>query len=181
MKRTSNITFLLSSLAMASVALGACEKKDPTPSKDTEVVKESAEVAIEKPELPSKPAQPTHTHSHSGEGTPTDLKTIMIGLGTDMASVQSGLWIDDFERIAENAMKVANHPEVTSDEKARIMETLGNDFGAFVAMDKAAHHGALKLAEAAETKNATNTLEALASLQTNCVSCHSQFRSKLVR
>ena len=154
-------------LALLSFSLVACEKGES---------KSAPEPAPTKAQAEDPPAADTATQSLPPAG---QLKGIMIGLGADMAVLQSGLWIEDFEIIATSAMKVADHPKVSDSEKERIIKTLGDDFGAFVAMDKAVHGGAVKLAEAAKKHHWPNVLNELTTLQGNCVTCHAQFRTRL--
>ncbi len=161
-------TLTLSLLAAASVGFAGCEKKDDTAS---EPAKKS-----EPADVQTKPAIQAPAPVAADPGA---LKTIMAALGDEMTLVQSGLWTDNFELIATSAMKVADHPHVADEEKSRLIKTLGDDFGAFVALDKVVHGSAVKLSEVAKTKDLQGTLKELAVLQTACVGCHSQFRARL--
>lgn len=164
-------TLTLSLLAAASFGIAGCEKKEETASEPTK----KAEPA----EVQTKPA--VQAPAPVAAADPGALKTIMAALGDEMTLVQSGLWTDNFELIATSAMKVADHPHVKDEEKQRLIKTLGDDFGAFVALDKVVHGSAVKLSEVATAKDLEGTLKELSVLQTGCVTCHTQFRARLTQ
>lgn len=152
-------TFGLLALAIAGVSLNACGKAEST----------------------SEPAgNGANSDSDFVAGAAGELRTIMVALGDDMGQLHSALWLEDFDLIVSGAMKVADHPKVSDSEKTRIVKSLGSEFGAFVALDKAVHADALALSEAATAKDLPKVLEGLAQLQGSCVACHTQFRSRLV-
>jgi|TARA_R110000868_G_scaffold292687_1_gene553214 hypothetical protein len=166
-------TLALTTLTIAGFGLSSCKKESKTNSdKDTRPTqneKSADEV------LPQTPGQtPTNTTADAGK-----LKPIMANLGTEMNTLQSALWLEDYEIIATSAMKIAEHPKVSDAEKVRVKTAMGEDMGAFVAMDKMVHDGAVALSEAATSNDMPKTLNALAALQRNCVACHSTFRSRL--
>ncbi len=160
---------------LSSVGVSACskEKAQEAPSE----AKPPAPVA--KPETKPAIRPPSPEKEPAAVADPGSVKVIMAGLGADMAAVQQGLWAEDFDLIAKSAMKVADHPKISDAEKGRLKAALTTDMPAFGAMDKAVHEGAVKLSEAAASKDMEKTLTELASLQTNCVACHSKFRKRL--
>ena len=166
-------TVALTSLAIAGLGLSSCKKESKTNTethtKPTQHEKSADEL------LPQLPGQtPTNTTADAGK-----LKPIMVNLGTEMNTLQSGLWLENYELIATSAMKIAEHPKVSDAEKVRVKTAMGEDMSAFVAMDKMVHDGAVALSEAATSKDMPKTLNALAALQRNCVACHSTFRNRL--
>ena len=108
-----------------------------------------------------------------------DLKHIMVDLGEQMHTVQTGLWAEDFDAIAAGARAVADHPHVSPEELKRIQGALGSDFASFAAADHLVHDGAVRLTEAAGSRDLDATLREVASLQDGCVACHTQFRVRL--
>jgi predicted methyltransferase len=109
-----------------------------------------------------------------------DLKTIMVGLGEQMGAVQAGLWLENFEAISHGARAVAAHPHVSPVERARIQEALGPDFPGFASGDRQVHDGAVRLTEAAQARDLDATLREVQAIQAGCVSCHTQFRARLL-
>ncbi len=118
---------------------------------------------------------PPHAHESA------DLKTIMVGLGEDMAKLNMGLWLEDFGAVTTAATAIADHPHVSADERQRLQAILGKDFGSFAAADGAVHDQAVNLAKAATAKDLDLTVQRLAELQTGCVSCHTGFRARLAK
>lgn len=108
-----------------------------------------------------------------------DLKTIMVALGEQMTRVQSALWVEDLRTVSEAARQVADHPHVSTEERARLQGALGSDFAAFVVADRAVHDAAVRLSEVAGSGDLDGTVRELAAVQAGCVSCHSQFRERL--
>lgn len=107
------------------------------------------------------------------------LKTIMVDLGQQMARVQAALWVEDLETVSDAATQIADHAHVSPEERARVQAALGTDFAAFVSGDRAVHDAAVRLSEAAATKDLDATVRELGAVQTGCVSCHTQFRDRL--
>ncbi len=163
----------ITSLVTASLAFSACAKEDATPPSPK---KEDKAKPVTKATKAPSPSTKAPSQASPDEGA---LKPIMVGLGEQMAIVQAGIWTENFDLIAEAAMKVADHPKVSDAEKKRVIATLGKDFGAFVALDKAVHSQSVALATAAKEKEMATVLTSLATLQSGCVGCHSQFRAKL--
>ena len=168
---TTKFISTLSILAIASFSLVACDKKETEP--------EAADKQSEATDIHTPPERQATAQAPPLE--PGQLKTIMVGLGDEMTRLHLALWSGNFELISESAMKVADHAKVNDSEKSRIIKTLGTDFGAFVAMDKAVHGDAVRLSEAAANEDLPSVLKELSTLQGNCVSCHSQFRSGLTK
>src|SRR5690606_9352298 len=108
------------------------------------------------------------------------LLEIMRDLERDLAAVSSAIWREDGPGLAAAAGRVADHPRVGLDERTRIQAKLGTDFGRFAAADHAVHETALRLVAAAESGEIAAVLDAKAELDRGCVSCHQQFRERLV-
>lgn len=173
MKSTIIGTLSLSVLTLAGLGLASCEKED---KKNTETKQEALQ---EKNIAEQAPTQTPGQAPTTTAAAPGKLKAIMVDLGTEMNTLQSGLWLENYDMVSTSAMKIANHPKVSDAEKVRVKTAMGEDMGAFVAMDKMVHEGAVTLSEAATSKDMPKTLDALAALQKNCVTCHSIFRSRL--
>lgn len=174
MKTTFIRTLAISTLTFAGFGLSSCEKSDQ------KISEKKTETTQEKKLDVTTPTQASEQTPTTTVADPGKLKPIMVGLGAEMNVLQSALWLEDFEVIAESAMKVADHPKVSDAEKLRVKTAMGEDMGAFVAMDTMVHDGAEALSKAAQSKDMPKTLDALATLQRNCVSCHATFRTRLI-
>ncbi len=176
MKKNTIGSLAVLTLTIAGFGFASCEKGDKKPPGEVKDI--TIEKNTEEKSLPPASGQ-APTHAPAAANAPGTLKAIMVDLGDEMNTLQSGLWLEDYEVVSASAMKVANHPNVSDEEKIRVMTAMGADMSAFVTIDKLVHNGAVALSEAAESKDMPKTLEALAALQKNCVDCHSSFRSRL--
>ena len=127
-------------------------------------------------QAPSAAVQVEETPAQDDPGT---LKAIMAGIAADMDSVHAGIWAEDLVQVEGAATSIAGHPHVSADERSRIQQILGADFGDFVAGDKRVHNAAVALAAAAAANDMANVLSALGELESGCVGCHSTFRARL--
>lgn len=114
-----------------------------------------------------------------GTDAPPSLVEIMQQLEVDMDRVAHGVWVADFDSIAAGARAVADHPTVGPDERAEIMEILGERGAGFRAADMAVHDTAVELAERARAEDMSAVLGALTRLQEGCVACHTGYRATL--
>jgi cytochrome c556 len=127
-------------------------------------------------QAPSADVQVEETPAQPDPGT---LKAVMAGIAADMDSVHAGIWTEDLVQVERAATSIAGHPQVSADERSRIQQILGVDFGDFVAGDKRVHDAAVGLATAAAANDVADVLPALGELESGCVACHSTFRARL--
>jgi len=127
-------------------------------------------------QAPSADVQVEETPAQPDPGT---LKAVMAGIAADMDSVHTGIWTEDLVQVERAATSIAGHPHVSADERSRIQQILGADFGDFVAGDKRVHDAAVGLATAAAANDVAGLLPALGELESGCVACHSTFRARL--
>ncbi len=132
------------------------------------------------------PAAAPHAHErakteHAAHAGPQTLKTVMAGIAANMERIHAGLWVADLKLVSGAAMAIANHPHISGKELARVKGLLGADFGKFVAGDRKVHDAASLLGKAATAGDMKATLSRLAEIQVGCVSCHANFRTRLVR
>jgi cytochrome c556 len=111
---------------------------------------------------------------------PATLRGVMSGLQADMIRLNEGLWAGDFEMVAEAARSVADHPQVSPEERQRVQAALGEEFPDFVAADRHVHDSALRVHDAAVREDTEAVLSALSGLQHKCIACHTTFRERLM-
>jgi len=119
---------------------------------------------------------------NSAEPGPTDgsLADIMQHLGTDMASTATGIWMADAAQVAIAAQRIADHPPVSPEDRAKIQAVLGQRFATFVAFDQEVHGAAIELVDAAAGERPIPDLLAHYSrIQEGCVACHEAFRTEV--
>lgn len=117
--------------------------------------------------------------AHTPADTTKPLRPLMIGLAQDMDRVATGLWHEDYDLIEEGARSIANHPQISAEQIAKIKEVLGDQFQGFVAFDKSVHKTATELVDVARARNWSGVLDAHARLQQGCVGCHEAYREQL--
>jgi hypothetical protein len=104
----------------------------------------------------------------------------MAALEADLADVAHGIWIDDAGVVSEAATRIADHPRVPPDQMSTIQALLGQEFGAFVQMDRQVHDDAVALAEAADSgRPLPDLLGHAIQIQNGCLACHMAFRPQV--
>ena len=122
----------------------------------------------------------TATATATLDAAPMPLKVIMAVLGTDMADIATGIWVEDAATIAEGAAGIANHPRVPPEQMGAIQAELGQAFGDFAALDGVVHDLAVELRDAASAGQATSELVTIfTQVAEGCVGCHTAFRERL--
>lgn len=117
------------------------------------------------------PGQPENTQS---------IKTVMQRLMMDMQTIEVGIWNENYETIWSGAKNIVNHPKILKEEREEIAGILGEQMKAFVAFDKQVHNHADSLAQDAKAKNMNEILKHYTIVQQGCVSCHANFRTKII-
>jgi len=112
------------------------------------------------------------------QSEPLVLQKIMFDMGEEMQNITAGISSEDWQRVAEAAIKIADHPKPPVSERMRIMSLLGTEMAAFKEGDMETHQSARKLAEIAKQENGQAVISAFSVLQNNCLSCHENYREK---
>lgn len=109
------------------------------------------------------------------------LKTIMQRLMMDMQTIEVGIWNENYETIWSGADNIVNHPKIPVEKRKEIAGILGSkQMKAFVAMDRQVHNHADSLAQDAKNKKMGEILKHYGIIQQGCVSCHANFRTKII-
>ena len=111
--------------------------------------------------------------------TQPTLVEIMQQLEVDMERVAHGVWLARFDSIAAGAQAVADHPKIGPEERAQIMEILGEGAEGFRQADMLVHNAAVELADRARAGEMGGVLDALTRLQAGCVACHTGYRASI--
>lgn len=106
------------------------------------------------------------------------LKSIMIGLGQSMNSLNDGIFKEDYDLIQKSALKIAIHPQPKA-QLPVIAKTLGKEISQFKSYDMKVHDSAMEIAKLAKKKDMFKILESHKVIMENCVSCHKPFREKV--
>lgn len=119
---------------------------------------------------------PVRAANPPDQATPLALTAIMQDLGKDMQGVTDGIAREDWPAVAQQAARIADHPQPPLGEKLRILAFMGKDAGHFRDYDRQAHDAAQQLAQAAQRQDGASTIAAFANVQAACLGCHQRFR-----
>ena len=77
------------------------------------------------------------------------LKEIMQDLRDNLVEITDGLLVDDFDRIANGATSIAQHPRIPASQVTQVAEELGPEMAAFKLLDVRVHDLSVSMAGAA--------------------------------
>ena len=117
-------------------------------------------------------------HAAAGEGEA--LLPIMQRLGSEMTTLTYALMTDDYQTVERSAAAIAEHAPISAEELERIHGILGSDMARFEAGDESVHVASVRLHEAAQARQPGAVVGRLGEVQRGCVSCHVQFRDRLL-
>ncbi len=112
------------------------------------------------------------------EPEPMALRAIMEGLGQDMQQIVDGVSREDWARVEQAAMRIADHPRPPLSERLRILAFVGTDMGQFKSLDEDIHATARKLAAEGQRGDGPAVIATFAELQSKCLACHQLFRQR---
>ena len=107
------------------------------------------------------------------------LGTIMQELRQDFFDVSDGFLLDDFDRIAEGALAIAEHPRIPAEQVERISGELGPEMAVFRNFDVQVHELSLELYKAAKERDRDAAVAAYQSMVRACFDCHSAYRERV--
>jgi cytochrome c556 len=109
----------------------------------------------------------------------TTLKAIMQELRQNFLDVSDGFLLDDFDKIAEGALAIAEHPRIPADQVQRVAEELGPEMAVFRNFDVQVHELSLELYNAAKEQDRDASVSAYQSMVAACFACHSAYRERV--
>lgn len=117
-----------------------------------------------------------HAASSGGQA----LLPIMQKLGSEMSALTYALMKSDYPTVEQRAAAIAEHAPISAEELERIRTVLGPEMAKFEAVDESVHVASVHLHDAARSRQPGQVVERLGEVQRGCVSCHTQFRQRLV-
>ena len=82
-----------------------------------------------------------------------ELKEIMQGLRDDVVEITDGVLTDDFTKVADAALRIANHARIPPDQIQLVAAELGTEMAAFKQIDTSVRDLSLSIAAAAEEQD----------------------------
>jgi cytochrome c556 len=107
------------------------------------------------------------------------LKTIMQELRQNFLDVSDGFLLDDFGKVAEGALAIAEHPRIPAEQVDRISEELGPEMAVFKNFDVQVHELSLEMYKAAKERDRDAAVAAYQGMVTACFDCHSAYRERV--
>lgn len=105
------------------------------------------------------------------------LKRVMQDLSKHMQSTTDAIAREDWDMVVKLAPQIGKHEEPPTTEKLRILAYLGKDAARFRSYDHKTHEAADEMRQAALKQDGKAVIKAYATIQNNCLACHSNFRS----
>jgi len=108
-----------------------------------------------------------------------NLKLIMQGLRDDVVEITDGLLTDDFTRVAQGAVRIANHPRIPAAQIQLVAAELGTEMAAFKQIDTLVHELSLSIAAAAEEKDRARAIADYQRMLSGCFACHAAYKDRV--
>jgi len=119
------------------------------------------------------------TGALSATAAEPNLKEIMQGLRNDTVEIADGLFLDDFTRVEEAALRIANHDRIPPEQVQLVAAELGAEMPAFKQFDMSVHDLALSIAAAAKAADRDRAIEDYQSMLNGCLGCHAAYRVRV--
>ena len=107
------------------------------------------------------------------------LKAIMQELRQNFLDVSDGFLLEDFDKVAEGALAIAEHPRIPPEQVQLVAEELGAEMPVFKNFDVQVHELSLELYKAAKERDRSAAVAAYQGMVQACFDCHSAFRERV--
>ncbi len=109
----------------------------------------------------------------------TTLKAIMQELRQHFLDVSDGFLLDDFDKVAEGALAIAEHPRIPPEQVQLVADELGAEMPVFKNFDVQVHELSLEMYKAAKERDRDAAVAAYQGMVTACFDCHSAYRERV--
>ena len=109
----------------------------------------------------------------------TTLKEIMQDLRRNFLEVSDGFLLDDFDRVAEGALAIAEHARIPPEEIERVASELGPEMPVFKNFDVQVHELSLEVYKAAKDGDRAAAIAAYQGMVAACFDCHAAYRERV--
>ena len=107
------------------------------------------------------------------------LKSIMQELRQNFLDVSDGFLLDDFGKVAEGALAIAEHPRIPPEQVQLVAEELGPEMAVFKNFDVQVHELSLEMYKAANERDRDAAVTAYQRMVRACFDCHSAYRERV--
>jgi hypothetical protein len=112
----------------------------------------------------------------TGEAT---LKEIMQELRRNFLEVSDGFLLEDFDRVADGALAIAEHPRIPREQIERVANELGPEMPVFKNFDVQVHELSLEVYKAAKDGDRAAAIAAYQGMVAACFDCHAAYRERV--
>ena len=109
----------------------------------------------------------------------TTLKTIMQEMRLNFLDISDGFLLDDFDKIAEGALAIAEHPRIPPEQVQRVADELGAEMPVFKNFDVQVHELSLEIYKAAKDRDRAAAVTAYQGMVAACFACHAAYRERV--
>ena len=107
------------------------------------------------------------------------LKTIMQDMRLNFLDISDGFLLDDFDKIAEGALAIAEHPRIPPEQVQRVADELGAEMPVFKNFDVQVHELSLEIYKAAKDRDRAAAVTAYQGMVAACFACHAAYRERV--
>ena len=109
----------------------------------------------------------------------TSLKAIMQAMRLNFIDISDGFLLDDFNKIADGALAIAEHPRIPPEQVEQVANELGAEMPVFKNFDVQVHELSLELYKAATNRDRAAAVEAYQGMVAACFDCHAAYRERV--
>jgi len=107
------------------------------------------------------------------------LKAIMQEMRLNFLDISDGFLLDDFDKIADGAIAIAEHPRIPPDQIERVATELGAEMPVFKNFDVQVHELSLEVYKAAREQDRAAAVAAYQGMVAACFDCHAAYRERV--
>ena|SRR5210317_825164 len=107
------------------------------------------------------------------------LKAIMQELRQHFVDVSDGFLLDDFDKVAEGALAIAEHPRIPPEQVQLVAGELGAEMPVFKNFDVQVHELSLEMYKAAKERDRGTAVAAYQGMVAACFDCHFAYRERV--
>lgn len=109
----------------------------------------------------------------------TSLKAIMQAMRLNFIDISDGFLLDDFNKIADGALAIAEHPRIPPEQVEQVANELGAEMPVFKNFDVQVHELSLELYKTATDRDRAAAVEAYQGMVAACFDCHAAYRERV--
>ena len=109
----------------------------------------------------------------------TTLKAIMQEMRLNFLDITDGFLLDDFNKIADGALAIAEHPRIPPEQVQRVAAQLRTEIPVFKNFDVQVHELSLEIYKAAREQDRAAAVTAYQGMVAACFDCHAAYRERV--